>query len=461
LNATCVSYSDGVRGSYNPDLTTIVSQLVTMFSYGQSLSTGYQTAVARSITAMFGNLMLGTQPQFSGNNGAPVGNSNLNPLVEVTNGISGETGCAGLCNFAKLLLNIHERETNDTSLAFISNALGQPGFGLGGLLPSTAVQANTPGPDGSPSNVWNRVLVACADTMAAAAGRTVQAGGTFYLQGESDEGLDNTAWIANMLTLRAAFDAEYASAFGQTLQAGFYTYQTQDGSLAPAGKSIADAQWMLATTQPNWYLYSPHYHMPSFGLHLIADSYRWLACHAAKVWFRTAILRQGWLPTGPHKCEIVNNTLLVGFHTPVGPLTVQPCYPPIFASDNTTITGCNPVTLPDYGFKLYDAKGSIAITVAIVAAQVVQITPSRTVDWTTAYLRYAGGDSNTVGNIADSDPMVATGQLYAAAPNPDNAATGSTSTFDIPALVGKPYPLYNMSVEFCIAPATFNSTVNG
>ena len=57
--------------------------------------------------------------------------------------------------------------------------------------------------------------------------------------------------------------------------------------------------------------------------------------------------------------------------------------------------------------------------------------------------------SNGNGNVRDSDPSVAS-DLYEFVPE-----RGMYAEANIPALVGKPYPLHNWSVAFCL-PITYS-----
>ncbi len=192
---------------------------------------------------------------------------------------------------------------------------------------------------------------------------------------------------------------------------------------------------------------------PNIGGHKTGNSYRWMDQMAAKVWFRTAVMREGWLPLGPHKVQWVGNTLLVGFHVPEGVLQTTTGY-----------MGSTPYNYPDLGFNLFDATGFVPCRVKIAADRVVSFVPSRTVDQATAFLRYAdnGGPGYTAhptsvqhngrGNLCDTDSW----QAYYNYVSPDLDSANYGVSYDFPSLINKPYNLNNWCVAFHIELATFN-----
>ncbi|AEU37269.1 collagen-like domain-containing protein [Granulicella mallensis] len=463
LNNACLAFSTSVRSRYNPTMETFRFGLNYVPAYGQSLMAGYQCQGVYDTTQSLGNLCIGNQVRFATSSGAslPNGDTLNHPCVEAFNsaGPAGDTGLTCFANYAKQLINIHERVANDTRV-FLATNVSCPGQPISVLIPGAP-------PDSSGQNLWSRMVRAAgyAATNASNASLSIGAVGFIYDQGEQDYGQANPAtdWMSDMLTMRAANDALNVASFGQVNQAGIYTYQT-GGSFennAFDDISIGMAQWNLAKTQPNWFMFGPHYAYPDFGGHKTGNSYRWMMAMCAKVWFRTAVLRQGWLPLGPHKTVIYGNTLLIGFHVPAPPLTVQTAY------DIAT-----PVNFPDLGFNLFDAKGFIAATYSIVADTVVQCIPSRTVDWTTAQLKYAdigNGSQNATtmkgtqhagrGNITDSDTAVS--QAIYVSPDQDDSLLPvttppqPTAAYDVVGLSGLPYELNNWCVAFNIKPLTF------
>lgn len=461
LNASCEAYSLGVLNQTSllslaaPD--TLYSYLVW---YGQSLSVGYQTQAIVSTTAKYGNLKVGQRVVKDSVTQAPSTDSLLHPLVEVSLASQAETPCSGCLNTAKAMLNRYRLAVNDAKI-FVANTLGQPGVPISTLIPTGA-------PQGSYTNNYWYAVTAFAAAMAADAATasgtsggggtvgTVSSPGFFYCQGENDIGDTTTGdpglvtYMANMLAIRAAYDALCVSSYGQARQAGFYTYQTgAQYTTDVTNMAMQNAQWRMALTQPNWFMFGPHSPYPDLGGHLTANSYRWMGSQAGKVWFKTSVLRQGWKPLMPIKVNTFDSaTLLVGFHVPVPPLTLMTAY-----------NGSTAVNYPDLGFALYDAAGQISITVTIVSSQVVKIVAARTVDWTTSYLRYADIGTtvvhNGVGNLCDSDPTIADDIYVASA---DQSGTPDGTAYDFPALVGKPLPLMNPCIAFHLAPSTFNTT---
>lgn len=458
LNTTCLAFSRALTGQYNPEMGAVEYFYNMMIYYGQSLSTGFQTTTVYSKTQKYGNLTIGTQPQLvnGGGNSLPWTNTAFNPLIEVAvpgGSGQGESETSGTCNFGKSLLNRYQMLVNDPNRTLVGVSWGVPGVPIAQLLPGGPI-------DGTGFPSWDRMVngTGWAAANAAAAGKTIGVAGTFYLQGENDiSGTAPAVYAADMMAMRSAMDALYSSTFSaQVRQAPFYTYQT-GGAFANDvnNMGLQMVQLNQACTQPNWFMFGPHYAYPDLGGHLTANSYRWLGSMAAKVWFRTCVLRQGWRPLSPHKTAVVGNTLLVGFHVPVPPLTVATAY-----------NIATPVNFSDLGFSLFDAAGYVSCSVSIVAETVIQFIPARTVDWATAFLRYADEGGNTLasatagplhfgrGNLTDSDTTV-TEDLYVAPDGDDPVLPVTTpaqpsTAYDIPGLSGLPYKLNNWCASFHI-----------
>lgn len=462
LNQQCMSYSRAVSKGFNIGMATAEYLYNYMIWYGQSLSTGFQTLAFLSAVAKYGNLMVGTGVLKNSANQNPSTDSNFHTMVEQATTSSGETECSGMANTAKAMINRYLLRTNASDRLFVTNSLGQPGVPISELIPTAPVP-----PPGTTytGNLFSPIPTFIVAAGAAAANPASPAGagsigltGFFYAQGENDDNDTATdptysTYMANLDAIRAAVNAQATASFAQTREAGMYTYQT-GGQYTndPGGLAIQNCQWIMALNRPNFFLFGPHAQYPDLGGHLTSNSYRWLGSMAGKVWFLTAVLRQGWQPLSPHKVKILNSqTLLVGFHVPVPPLTVGTAY-----------NVAAPVNYPDMGFNLFDAVGFIPITVSIVADQVVQINASRIVDWTTSYLRYAdtggsGGSTAHVGcgNLTDSDTTVAD-DVYVASVNQSGTPDGTQ--YDFAGLIGNPYPLNNWCIAFQLHPNTFNST---
>lgn len=469
LNSACLAFGTSVRNRFNPTMQTFGFQHNYVTFYGQSLMCGYSCVGTYDVTQPLGNLCIGTHPQWQSSLGAalPQGDLLNHPCIEVQNlaTIVGDTGVTRFGIDAKQLINLYRGNiTNDLTKVFVSADVACPGQPIANLISTAA-------PDSSGANLWNRVIRAAgyAQANATSAGASIGSVGWVYDQGEQDTGevYPGTLWASQLVQMRADYDALMVSTFGQTSQAGIYTYQT-GGSFennTADDISIGMAQWNLAKTQPNWFLFGPHYAYPDTGGHKTGNSYRWMMAMCAKVWFRTAVLRQGWLPLGPHKCVIAGNTLLIGFHVPAPPLTVQTAY-----------NIATPVNFSDLGFNLFDAQGWIPAQYSIVADTVVQCIPSRIVDWSTAQLKYAdigtsnvhiNGVATTIratqhgarGNLTDSDAAVS--QAIYVHPDGDASQLPVTTPpqpaagYDIVGLSGLPYALNNWCVAFNIMPATF------
>lgn len=462
LNQQCMIYSNAISKSRNLSIATAEYLYNYMLWYGQSLSVGFQTLAYLSTAAKYGNLMVGTGVLKNSSTQNPSTDSLFHTLVEQATTSSGETECSGMVNTAKAMINRYLMRTNASDRVFVVNSLGQPGVPISELVPTASVP-----PPGTTytGNLYSPIPIFMAAAAVDAASSSSPSGagsvgltGFFYAQGENDDNNISTdptysTYMANLDAIRTAVNAQAVTSYSQVRQAGFYTYQTGGQYTSDAGGlAIQNCQWIMGLTRPNFFLFGPHAQYPDLGGHLTSNSYRWLGSMAGKVWFLTAVLRQGWQPLSPHKVTIVDSkTLLVGFHVPVAPLTVATAYNVAAA-----------VNYADLGFNLFDAVGFIPITVSIVADQVVQIIASRVVDWTTSYLRYAdtggsGGSTSHVGcgNLTDSDTTIADDNYIASA---SQSGTPDGTQYDITGLVGNPYPLNNWCIAFQLHPNTFNST---
>ena len=99
----------------------------------------------------------------------------------------------------------------------------------------------------------------------------------------------------------------------------------------------------------------------------------------------------------------------------------------------------------DRGFRVTDSAGAVAISsVEIAADTIIKITLATTPTGDTKLWYGDKTTHNGNGNVFDSDPFVASeNYVY-------TAGSGQYADENIPELVGKPYPLNNPSVQFCL-----------
>ncbi|MCK5978519.1 hypothetical protein KMY59_27935, partial [Klebsiella pneumoniae] len=125
----------------------------------------------------------------------------------------------------------------------------------------------------------------------------------------------------------------------------------------------------------------------------------------------------------------------VFYHVPSPPLTFRPSYVKNVAT-----------MYVDKGFRVTDSAGTVAIAaVEIVADTIIKITAGRDI---TGNAKLWYGDKTTHegnGNVFDSDKFNSLENFIF------EAGTGQYEAENIPELVGKPYPLNNASVQFCLS----------
>lgn len=450
----------GVKGAINTVTERNVHRYNHLLMYGQSLSTGQEGWPALSKVARHGNLMLGSCVRPFSASGAPftpLGSATLQPLVagvqpqgggallseaEVAalapgNGAHGETPCEGLANFAKRLHNDYVLAANDTARLFVTTNNGVAGQTIEALS------------KGAAANYYQRITDAVSIIKGIANGEGVSYGvtGLFFMQGEFNYqaafggATDQAAYKAKLVQLRADINNDVVVLTGQARPPAFLLYQT-GGSFTRDDVllSIGMAQWEFARENAGCYLAGPVYPYTDKGGHMDPNGYRWYGNLLAKVFHRVVTLGQGWKPLSPVKVQTSGTSLVIDFHAPEPPLVWDLPYVVGTAQD-----------YPAKGFRVTDDTGAIVITGAtIVADTIVRLDLAR-VPGANAHVWYA--DQTTHGGngcLRDSDVTVAYDSYEYA------AGTGQYASANIPALVGKPYPMHNWCIAFRL-PVTWSA----
>ncbi|WP_193126440.1 sialate O-acetylesterase [Klebsiella aerogenes] len=450
------AYSQNVRARYNAAVQRLVSGLNHLIIYSQSLGTQQEGWPALSKTPVegFDNLMLGdsirpasrTNAEFS-----PVGSATLKPLRAVVQsgtgndlltdeqiaaltpgaGNEGEGGVAMANALRRLWLqrNCLER---DTSRRFVLSSTGVNGRSIEQLS------------KGASPELYQRPLQAVQQVKALAdqLGVTYSVAAILWIQGEwnyqkRDGSNDKETYKRNLGKLYNDMIADMAVGIaGQKSPPALFMYQTGAGyTRDDAYLSIGMAQWEFCQENENAYMVGPVYHYPDKGGHLGPNGYRWFDMKVAQVKHLVLNEGQGWEPLGPIKIVRSGREIYVFYHVPSPPLTFRPSYMKNVAT-----------MYVDKGFRVTDSAGTVAITaVEIVADTIIKITVGRDISGN-AKLWY--GDKTTHegnGNVFDSDTFNALDDFIF------EAGTGQYETENIPELVGKPYPLNNASVQFCLS----------
>lgn len=409
--------------------------------YGQSFSVGTNSQVPLSVLNMFGNLMLGNSPRGSNyvsgttsDQFGPVGNSNLNNLIEVrqlddgtlspSSGSFGETPLSGWLNFGKLLHNQRLMVDNDSSRIFAGACCG-----VGGKTIAQLSKGATP-------NFYNHVITALQAIKAAAdaAGKTSRFCGFMWMQGENDGSTAYDAYMTALNTLYNNICTDGMAIFGQTLPPHWYNYQL-GGTYTSDSNSMAVSRALLDFCDNNPGLatfVNPVGHLPKpvntdgNDNHMFANSYRWFGCDAGKV--MDLVQRGCGRPVFRMREAIFSeDTVNIAFSVPVPPVKFTPGY-----------VGNVATSFADKGFTIKDAQGVLHgtdLTVTLASDVVVKIVASRKL---VAPVSIWLGDKtyhSGVHNIADSDDSLSTYKW--------ELVTGSPAAESISELNGKPYALQN------------------
>ncbi|MDX7271966.1 hypothetical protein SJ322_06805 [Serratia marcescens] len=216
----------------------------------------------------------------------------------------------------------------------------------------------------------------------------------------------------------------------------FITTQTGDVYTRDSTNlSIGTAHIELSNERDNVVCAGPHYHVPSKpGGHRDPNGSRWVGQKIGQVLHNCIDKRLDWFPMQALSATYTGKEILVDH------LVMR--YPIVFRDTFNAIT---PTMYSNKGFRVTDAIGEQNITnVRIVADTIIGMTASRDLV-PPVYVWYAGettyqGD----GNLFDSD---STTSLYK---YEYQANSGQYPEANIPAYVGKPYPLNNPCAAYRI-----------
>ena len=240
-----------------------------------------------------------------------------------------------------------------------------------------------------------------AKALATAENKTFSVGGVFWTQGEADAGNGYAYYLNAMKTLATNYDTDFKAITGQTTPVNFISYQV--GSTT-ANKHVALAQLQASIDSALIHLACPMYQFEyrGDGVHVTADSSKWLGGYYGLVYKRVAVDGLTWTPTRPQSAVVVGNFVNVKFHLMVKPLAIDTVLVP---------------AQTDYGFTLVDSSDSplVISAVTISGPDTVKITASAPIP-AGAKLRYgfntavgkSGGYVSGCGNLRDSQGDVVT-----------------------------------------------------
>ncbi|PIJ09246.1 hypothetical protein BVV00_12010 [Serratia sp. OMLW3] len=454
------AYSQSVRDRYNADIQRLVSALNHLVMYSQSLGTQQEgwPSLTKEPTADYDNLMLGDSVRPKSRTAAefvPVGDAVLKPLKAVVQSGDGSTiltdeqvaalgvgagnegeGGAALTNFLRKLWLQKNCLERDPGRRFVVSSTGVNGRTIEELS------------KGAKPELYQRPLQAVKQVKAIADGLGVSyaIAAFIFIQGEwnyngTRGGVQTKdGYKKEMGTLFPDMTNDMASGIaGQKSPPAIFMYQTGAGyTVDKYDLGIGMAQWEFCKENANAYLVTPAYPFPDKGGHLTSNGYRWMDMQFAKVMHRVLNEGQGWEPLGPIRIVRIGRVVYVLYHVPSPPLQFRPAY-----------VGRVPTIYADKGFRITDSTDSTDSTVPI---QSVEIAADTIIKITLAALPVGEaklwyGDKaahNGNGNVFDSDNFASLANYEY------RAGSGQYADENIPELVGKPYPLNNASVQFCM-----------
>ncbi|MGJ5822125.1 hypothetical protein ACSBQS_05735 [Serratia sp. H402Y] len=451
------AYSQSVRDRYNADIQRLVSALNHLVMYSQSLGTQQEgwPALTREPTEDYDNLMLGDSVRPKSRTAAefiPVGGAELKPLKAVVQSGDGATvlndaqvaslqpgapnegeGGAALVNFLRKLWLQKNCIERDPSRRFVMSSTGVNGRTIEELSKGASPELYQ-----RPVQAVKQVkVIADQINVSYAIAAFIFIQGEWNYNGTRGGVQTKDEYKEKMTALFADMFSDMANGIaGQKSPPAIFMYQT--GATYTVDKyelGIGMAQWEFCKENANAYLVTPAYPFPDKGGHLTSNGYRWMDMQFAKVMHRVLNEGQGWEPLGPIRTVRIGREIFVLYHVPSPPLQFRPAY-----------VGRTPTMYADKGFRVTDITGTTMPieSVEIVADTIIKITlASEPVG--DAKLWY--GDKtlhNGNGNVFDSD-------TFASLANYEyQAGSGQYADENIADLVGKPYPLNNASVQFCM-----------
>lgn len=447
-----IALSNAVMHNGTTNLEPFVEGYRHVVQYGQSLSVGALGHPLRSSTMLYDALMIGNSIRTAAASNAsfiPYGGvATLNAMAVTVEGpgstndiltdaevlaldrddtARGETSSAGFVDFGKFLSNQHNNVDNDASRRFVVTSTGRGGRNIAELSKGAAADPN----------FYLSTVDAAVKIKAAADNVPVASGVGVYIweQGPADaaEGTSKATYEAGVLQLRDDLHADIqVGVYGRTKHAPWLFTQTGGKwTYDSTALAVQMAQLKMSLEQPDMFCTAPDYFVTSKSDgHLDANGYRWLGMFHAKVWYRVAVLKQGWKPLHIIKAISRSTQILLAYHVPAPPLQFRDAYN-VFTAE----------MYANKGFSVVDDSGENTITsVDIVGDAAIMLILSRNTEGT-AVVTYGG--QNTFGgrgNVADSDNTEAV-RNYEYFP-----AAGDDAAVNISALIDKPYPLNNFAV---------------
>lgn len=328
-------------------IATQAEQLDHFIMNGQSLSTGHQSWPVLSTENVSGNFMLGNQIWMNYGNDLQ---SVLNPLVgtlskDFANDGDNGTRSGGAIAECPLLGVVNHLQLKYGGNKILATSVGVSGAAVEELSKECETR-----------NYYAQFesMVSRAKTAVSESDYKLNCPVIFWMQGEFNYSVksepcglkkgeynttDKREYKSLMLKLKENMQADLVQAYGQSKPPVWITYQT-GAQYVRENVGIGMAQLEAANENADVIMAGPVYPMTDRGGHLDANGYRWFGEMLAKVYYKTQVLGEEFLPLQPKKItrEDGGKTIRVNFHVPSGPL----------AFDTQTLP-----KIKNYGFNVY------------------------------------------------------------------------------------------------------------
>ncbi len=402
------------RLNQNPYFQSPSADINQIIIYGQSLSTGQQTAPVISVKNYAGNLMLGEQVWSNLSNNLDTANLVFKPLIgrpaisykktnkdvyadtaiNAGNQINCEPPVLGFVNAAKYHFDQTFKGFPDRKFAATSS--GEGGRSIELLMKDCPNR---------PTKLYNHFVKAIQKSKEAAdrMNKTINCSAILWMQGEYNyTTAANQGWLTNtpatkdkneykkyFNTLVTDILSDVTSTYQQTQKPIFITYQCGAQYTRDFDVPVGMAQLELANADPRIIMAGPVYPVTDRGGHLCPNGSRWYGEMMAKVYYKTVIKGEKWKPLQPKEITKGSDFIDIDFYVPKAPLRLD------------TLTLQKAI---NYGFEIRQSGQMKTITaVTMLSPTKLRITVSEAWSDSTVEINYAGPATKGNGNLCDSD----------------------------------------------------------
>ncbi len=408
-----LDYGKDQRLNHNPYFQSPTADINQIIMYGQSLSTGQQTAPSISVKNYAGNLMLGEQAWSNMGNSLDTVGLTFKPLysrpdvnsrktnadviadvkIDANNQINCESPVIGFVNAVKH--DFDQYFPGHKELKFAATSSGEGGRTI------EVLSKNCPNKGGKLYKHFLTMLTKskeAADRMK----KTINCSALLWMQGEYNYGQSKQGWEPQSVATKDKAEykkylsqlitdmtADVEKTYQQTQAPIFITYQVGAQFTRDFDVPVGMAQLETGNTDPRVVLAAPIYPVCDRGGHLCPNGSRWFGEMMAKVYFKTVIKGEKWKPLQPKGITKGGDYLDIDFIVPQAPLRL----------DTMTLAKAK-----NYGFEVKDSGEVKPIrSVQLISGTKVRLSFNSKLKAGNVEVNYAGPSTIGNGNLCDSD----------------------------------------------------------